>query len=82
VLTTRPLRRASFPISAISSSASAKSKIAMFSDSRSIFEVRGITIAPFCTSQRSDTCPAVLPCRLPIRASVSSPAACPCAIGE
>ena len=48
-------------IRAISSSVRAKSKISMFSDSRSIRDVRGIA-ATFCwTSQRRQTCAAVLP---------------------
>src|SRR5207302_11106317 len=43
-LTSRPLGRARLPISAISSGVSTKSKIAQFSDSRSTFDVRGMTM--------------------------------------
>ena len=81
-LTTRPAGLASASTSAMSAADSSKSKIDMFSVRRSTFEVRGITIAPFCTSQRSDTWPAVLPYFLPTRVSTSSPTARPRAIGQ
>jgi hypothetical protein len=47
-------------ISRISSSDYSKSKISMFSDSRSSREVRGIAATFCCTSQRKQTCAAVL----------------------
>ena len=45
----------------MSSSDSTKSKMSMFSDSRSIRDVRGIADTFCCTSQRRQTCAAVLP---------------------
>ena len=49
----------------ISSSDNAKSKISIFSDSRSIRDVRGIAETFCCTSQRRQTWAAVLRCALP-----------------
>src|SRR5262249_46491130 len=56
-LTMRPSGRFSLAISAISPSESAKSNTAMFSASRSFFEVRGIGMMPCWISQRSETWP-------------------------
>src|SRR5438445_1269373 len=47
-------------ICCMSASDSSKSKISMFSESRSSFEVRGIAATPCCTSQRRQICAAVL----------------------
>ena len=44
----------------MSSSDSSKSKISIFSESRSSLEVRGIAATPCCTSQRRQTCAARL----------------------
>ena len=68
-------------ICAISSSDSSKSKISMFSDSRSSFEVRGIAATFCCTSQRRQTCAARLAVRSPIRSSARSFLMRPLAIG-
>jgi len=79
--TTRPPGCASAAISAMSCALSAKSKIAAFSFSRSTLLVRGMTTMSCCTRKRSETCAAVLPCAVPMRASTLSSCARPRAIG-
>src|ERR1700716_1692889 len=66
----RPLALRIWEIWYISSADSAKSKMSIFSDSRSIFEVRGIAETFCCTSQRRQTCAAGLPWVCPIRAGL------------
>ena len=63
----RPLALPIGKSGAFPSSDSAKSKMSIFSDSRSIREVRGIAETFCCTSQRRQTCAAVLPWACPIR---------------
>ena len=77
----RPRGVASLRISPISASLREKSKIDMFSLSRSILEVRGMTIAPSCTRKRKHTWPAVFLCAAPMVLSVRSLVARPRAIG-
>src|SRR5262249_6879468 len=79
--TTPPSWLASATISAISSALSSKSKISKFSDSRSSLLVRGMTTNCCCTRKRRLTCAALLPCALPMRASMASFLALPRAIG-
>ena len=52
------------------------------SSARLTFEVRGMAMTSCWMSQRSVTCPAVLPCALPISIRVTSPAILPWARGD
>src|SRR6266481_5597490 len=77
----RPFALPRAKIWSISSSDNAKSKISMFSDSRSTREVRGMAHTFCCTSQRRQIWAGVLPCSRPISFNVSSFLILPLATG-
>jgi hypothetical protein len=62
---------------------SSKSNTSRFSARRSWLDAFGTAVTCGCSiSQRSATCPALLPCPSPISASVRARATFPCASGE